>query len=75
MVLEDESMNIIAGNRAAGRHGTKAETENLHPFLKVRGRERKEWCGLLKPQNPFPLINLLILPKYFHPLVTKHPKI
>lgn len=39
-VSEDESMLIV---QRAGRHGTGAVDENLHPNPQVRGRKKCDW--------------------------------
>lgn len=48
-------MTIVSGSmaigRQAGRHGSKAVAENLHPDLHAEDK-RKLWHELLKPQNP-----------------------
>jgi hypothetical protein len=73
-------MAIMVGNTAAGTHGSGAVAEFLHPYLQARGRESTQ--GLVwafetsRPSpgdTPPPMRpHLLILPKQFHQLGTKH---
>lgn len=52
-VSEGESLTIMEGNIAAGRHGTGAIAESIHPeTTAMRQREITGKCGLLKPPSP-----------------------
>ena len=74
MVSEGESMTIMVGSNAPGRHVAEAGAESLHPYPLVGSRESETelvWAF----ETPKPTSNdtppparphLLILPKQFH---------
>lgn len=58
-----ESVIIMAGRMARGRHGSAVAAESRDPDSQVPGREAAgwEWCGLLNPHLLSPGSNLLAL--------------
>lgn len=54
-------MTIMEGNITAGRHGTRAIAESLHPeTTAMRQRELTGKCGLLKSPSPAALATHLL---------------